>query len=251
MLDRSRVRFLSVAYEDQLKFEQQLKGLKDQIESGRTRQKHNWLAMRSGTLSAKQYGVIGFPYIGITRQERNDMISHMVVKMEDGGKVFGTVVLAVDISEPRGRSAQLPYDALIFAPGHPEGATNFGRLVLGNLASNREQDFDVHLKSPRPRSRQGSSAKSPHRHPSRGIRAISWATAHPHPSENRSAAQTACIRSLFRLQTRLPRRSREIVIALWRFTAHRPFIPSSTSKITSDGTLRIVEEIGATVTVER
>jgi hypothetical protein len=87
------------------------------------------------------------------RQERNDMIGHMVAKMEDGGKVLGTVVLAVDISEPRGQSTQLPYDALIFAPGHAEGATNFSRLVLGNSAGSGEQDFDVHLKSPRPRPR--------------------------------------------------------------------------------------------------
>jgi hypothetical protein len=143
--------FLCVAYEDQLKFEQQLKSLKNQIKSGRTRQKHNWLAMRSGTLSTRQYGVIGFPYIGITRQERNEMINHMVAKMEDRRKVFGTVVLAVDISERRGRSAQLPYDALIFAPGHAEGATNFSRLVMRNSVGNREREFAVHLKSSRPR----------------------------------------------------------------------------------------------------
>lgn len=72
-----------------------------------------------------------------------------------------------------------------------------------------------------------------------------------HPNENRSAAQTCCIRRLFKLATRLPRRTCEIVTALCRFTAHRPFIPSSTSSTTSEGTSRTVEVIGATVTVDR
>ena len=46
-------------------------------------------------------------------------------------------------------------------------------------------------------------------------------------------------------------RSCEIVTVLCRLTAQRPFIPSSTSRITSEGTSRTVEEIGATVTVTR
>ena len=54
-----------------------------------------------------------------------------------------------------------------------------------------------------------------------------------------------------RLAMRRPKRSCEIVTALCRLTAQRPFIPSSTSRITSEGTPRIVDEIGATVTVDR
>ena len=73
----------------------------------------------------------------------------------------------------------------------------------------------------------------------------------PHPSENRKAAQTSCIRAALKLATRRPNRSCETVTALCRLTAHRPFIPSPTPRITSEGTSRMVEEIGATVTVER
>jgi len=85
-----------------------------------------------------------------------------------------------------------------------------------------------------------------------GVRAaVEYAAHQAHPTENRSAAQTCRIRSLLKLVTRLPRRCCGIVTALCRFTAHRPFIPSSTSNITSEGTSRTVEVTGATVAVER
>jgi hypothetical protein len=143
--------FLSVGYEEQKRFEQRFKTLTSQIKDGRTKHRHNWVVMRSGTLSERQYGVIGFPYSDVTRQQRNDMVDHMVEEFEQTGKVFGTVVIAIDISRPKQRSNPLPYDALIFAPGHAPGATNFSRLVLQNSAGNRNQDFAVHLKSSRPR----------------------------------------------------------------------------------------------------
>src|SRR5207245_7486692 len=41
------------------------------------------------------------------------------------------------------------------------------------------------------------------------------------------------------------------VTALCRLVAQRPFIPSSISRITSEGTSRTVDVIGATVTVAR
>lgn len=66
--------FLSVAYDDQVKFEQQFKDLTKQITMGRRRHKHNWVAMLSGTRAERRYGVLGFPYRGITRDGRNDMM---------------------------------------------------------------------------------------------------------------------------------------------------------------------------------
>jgi hypothetical protein len=41
------------------------------------------------------------------------------------------------------------------------------------------------------------------------------------------------------------------VIVLWRFTAHAVFMPSSAPKTTSEGTPRIVEVMGATLTVDK
>ena len=80
---------------------------------------------------------------------------------------------------------------------------------------------------------------------------LPFAISQSHANESRSAAQTSLMRISFKFATRLPRRSCEIVTALCKFTAQGPFIPSSTPSATSEGTSRIVEVIGAIVTVER
>lgn len=71
------------------------------------------------------------------------------------------------------------------------------------------------------------------------------------PNEKRNAPQISFIRAALSWATRRPRRSREIVTVLWRFTAHGAFMPSSSFRITSDGTPRIADVIGATVTVDK
>jgi hypothetical protein len=138
--------FLSVAYEDQQKFEQQFKELKGQIKQGRGRQKHNWVAMLSGTRSDRQYGIIAYPYRGTGREERNDIMCHAAVDLERDKQLFGTVVVALDIDDPH-----YPYDALMFVPGHAPGAISLGRLVLRNSVGSRNPDGDFHLRSFRPR----------------------------------------------------------------------------------------------------
>lgn len=69
--------------------------------------------------------------------------------------------------------------------------------------------------------------------------------------EKRSAMQTSRSRASLNRATRFPKRSWETVTILCRFTAHGFFMPSVSSRTTSDGTPRIVEVIGATVMVDR
>jgi hypothetical protein len=71
------------------------------------------------------------------------------------------------------------------------------------------------------------------------------------PSEKRRAAHTSLRRSSLNRATRLPNRHCDTVTALCRFTAHGPFMPSFSSSATSEGTPRIVDVTGATVTVDR
>jgi len=71
------------------------------------------------------------------------------------------------------------------------------------------------------------------------------------PREKRRAAHTSFIRAELSWATRFPRRCCDTVTALCRFTAHGDFMPSSSFRTTSDGTPRIVEVTGATVTVDR
>src|SRR5260370_2998173 len=73
----------------------------------------------------------------------------------------------------------------------------------------------------------------------------------PHPNAKRRAAQNSCMRAPLKFATRRPSRACATVTALGRLTAQRPFMPSSISRITSEGTPRTVEVIGATVTVAR
>ncbi|MGD0436905.1 MAG: hypothetical protein ABSB86_10600 [Bryobacteraceae bacterium] len=51
--------------------------------------------------------------------------------------------------------------------------------------------------------------------------------------------------------TRFPNLACEIVTALCTFTAQGAFMPSSSFSTTSDGTPRIVDVIGTTVTVDK
>ena len=61
------------------------------------------------------------------------------------------------------------------------------------------------------------------------------------PREKCRAVQISRMRKSLNRATRFPSRCCETVTALCRFTAHGPFIPSSSSSTTSDGTPRIVE----------
>src|SRR5208337_1351964 len=72
-----------------------------------------------------------------------------------------------------------------------------------------------------------------------------------HPKEKRRAAHTSFMRAELSWATRFPRRCCDTVTALCRFTAHGDFMPSSSLRTTSDGTPRIVEVTGATVTVDK
>lgn len=73
----------------------------------------------------------------------------------------------------------------------------------------------------------------------------------PHPSAKRRASHTSSMRAPLKLPTRCPSRACLTVSALCRLTAHRMFIPSPMSRITSEGTPRTVEVMGAMVTVAR
>jgi len=87
--------------------------------------------------------------------------------------------------------------------------------------------------------------------PIRGHKELPHHSPASQPRENRSAAHTSFIRAGLNWATRFPRRCCETVTALCRFTAHADFIPSSSFNTTSDGTPRIVEVTGATVTVDK
>src|SRR5579863_5673582 len=70
------------------------------------------------------------------------------------------------------------------------------------------------------------------------------------PRANPKAAQTSCSRSELSAATRRPRCALDTVTTLWRLMAQMPFIPSASVSTTSDGTPRMVDVMGATVTAD-
>ena len=116
--------FLSVAYEEQEKFERHFKKLARQIQRGKSPHKHNCVTMISGTGSARQYAVLGFPYRAATRDERNRMISHFAAQAEEHSLVLGIAALGVNTDLPH-----YPYDILAYLPGHAAAALDFAQLI--------------------------------------------------------------------------------------------------------------------------
>lgn len=137
--------FLSVAYRDQEKFEERFKQLRRKVARGRTRHEFNSVALISGTCSKRKYVVLGFPYRGITRDQRNNSIMDMATRVERSDQVFGTVVLGLDIDHPL-----YPYNVLTYVPGNAPGSPQVEMLLSGTGAST-EPNFDFHMRRPHPR----------------------------------------------------------------------------------------------------
>ena len=74
---------------------------------------------------------------------------------------------------------------------------------------------------------------------------------HVQPRAKASAPQISLSRSELNTATRCPRCALDTVTTLWRLTARVPFIPSASVSRTSDGTPRMVEVMGATVTADK
>lgn len=134
--------FLSVTFDDQNKFESDFKQLANKVRRDRTGHRHDWVVMLSGTQAPQQYGVIGFPYRDLSREERNRIVGHIVGEFGEQSRVHGTVVVSVDVRRPAD-----PYDMLAFVPGKAAGAVNFrGMTFKQPFRPGSEATF--HLKSP-------------------------------------------------------------------------------------------------------
>jgi hypothetical protein len=117
---------LNVAFEDQQKFEREFEKLATRVLKGLVSGEHNWMVMVSGTLSKRQYMVIGYPYTTRDREERIQMMKHMVATEEEERPVLGTVVIGMDLD-----AAVHPYNMLAYFPGAAPGGPEVGQL-LGN-----------------------------------------------------------------------------------------------------------------------
>jgi len=115
---------LSVAYQDQKKFERNFYKLADRVDRGHVKDAHNWVVLLSGTLAKQQYGIVGFPYKSLDRDTRNRMMKHMAAEAEDQMPLAGIVALGVDLD-----SIVHPYSVLAYIPGHADGVPPIAPLL--------------------------------------------------------------------------------------------------------------------------
>jgi hypothetical protein len=90
---------LNVAYEDQVIFEKKVDELKGLILKGKCKKPHNWVLLRCGAES-RRFAVVGFPYLNIDTDTRNDVIGQ-IVDSEADKNLRGIVILGFDLSNPR------------------------------------------------------------------------------------------------------------------------------------------------------
>jgi hypothetical protein len=108
---------LSVGYDDQVKFEEWFNELLERVVNGEVTSRHNWIELLSGLNAKRQYVVAAYPYIEVSRAERNRMIRHIAAQSEGEQKVSGIVILGFDLGDP-----SFPYDVLAYVPGHSDDA---------------------------------------------------------------------------------------------------------------------------------
>ena len=117
---------LNIGRKDQDKFEKTFKKLIKRVQTGKVKQKYNWVVMLNGDGEARKYAVVGFPYRTNSREERNEMMKHMAGELEQNTPVLGMVIIGTNVDV-----LTYPYDVLAYVPGHAPGAPDFDRVLGG------------------------------------------------------------------------------------------------------------------------
>ena len=86
---------LNTAKEDQETFISEIEKLIKKIDMGDIEHEHNWISFISGP-EERKYLIIGYPYQGITKEERNDIINSTLVQ-DDAIGTRGVVCIGIDL----------------------------------------------------------------------------------------------------------------------------------------------------------
>jgi hypothetical protein len=114
--------FLNIGRRDQEKFEREVEKLGMRVVRGKAQQKHNWVAFRNNA-AKRPYALVGYPYVDVSREERNGMMTHIAADVEEHGPVLGMAIVGIDVNV-----GTHPYDVLVYIPGHAPGAPDASRL---------------------------------------------------------------------------------------------------------------------------
>lgn len=87
---------LNLPKEDQVKFEDNLKKLSNRVLKGKCEKPHNYMEMHCGP-ERRKFIIVGFPYINITKETRNDVINQIVASYENDENIRGLLILGYNL----------------------------------------------------------------------------------------------------------------------------------------------------------
>jgi len=88
---------LNSTKKNQEKFEKTLRGLKKRIRTGKVDKKHNWVTFLFGP-KRKSFAVIGYPYVTINKEERNNIIMN-ILHSEEVKNSKGSVIIGINVNK--------------------------------------------------------------------------------------------------------------------------------------------------------
>lgn len=86
---------LHVPIEDQRMFEKKFDQLKDMVLKKKTGKQHNWMSLYCGP-ERRKYLIIGYPYMDISKEVRNDMVSQILHREKKEG-IRGILIIGCDL----------------------------------------------------------------------------------------------------------------------------------------------------------
>ena len=100
---------LNVPYRAQQRAERGLQGLSRKLRRGKVKEPHNWICILTDP-PQRSFCIFLYPYLGIQRQERNNVFDR-VLNGAEAGKSRGALCIGIDLSHP-----ELPFAATATKP---------------------------------------------------------------------------------------------------------------------------------------
>jgi hypothetical protein len=91
---------LNAPKEDQIKFENKFKRMKEMVLSNKTDKPHNWVEFLCGP-ERRKYAIIGYPYKEINKRTRDEIMGH-IIATEKSKNLRGILIIGQDLNDTSG-----------------------------------------------------------------------------------------------------------------------------------------------------
>jgi hypothetical protein len=69
----------------------------EKVKKGKVKQKHNWVSFQTGP-AQRQFLIIGYPYIGISKEERNNVMME-ILHSKEAEKSRGVAIIGLNLDK--------------------------------------------------------------------------------------------------------------------------------------------------------